>query len=114
MNIANALGLWKSSFGAVKVEEDNQRGPNSGWVHGVWVYDRNGQEVIGYFSGMLRGNVLEFKWREPATPQPLTGDGFLVFDPGGARFSGRWWASAQQPQGEWNGWRQTAPPQQLQ
>src|SRR4051812_46837198 len=43
MDPAKALGLWKSSFGAVKVEPDD-RGAQ-GAIHGVWVYDRNGQEV---------------------------------------------------------------------
>src|SRR5262245_31466402 len=46
MEPTRATGLWKSSFGAVKVEEDQRSG--AGALQGVWVYDRNGQEVIGY------------------------------------------------------------------
>src|SRR5688572_12690837 len=53
MDAERALGLWKSSFGAVKVEVDANR---PGGVHGVWTYDRNGQQVVGYFAGALRGN----------------------------------------------------------
>src|SRR5262245_1347638 len=45
-----ALGLWKSNFGAVKIEEDLRTGtPGGGVLHGVWMYNRNGQDVIGYF-----------------------------------------------------------------
>ncbi|MCX5748488.1 MAG: hypothetical protein NT062_39055, partial [Proteobacteria bacterium] len=78
---------------------------------GVWVYQRRGQEVIGYFSGALRGNVLDFKWQEPNNP-PLTGAGYLVFDAGGRQYSGKWWSDARDRQGDWNGWRQ-APGQDM-
>jgi hypothetical protein len=105
MDPALALGLWKSSFGAVKIENDDRGGPNS--VHGVWVYDRQGTEVIGYFGGSLRGNVLDFTWEEPAADgSPLAGAGYLVFDPYGQRFTGRWWTQARDRLGEWTGWRQ--------
>lgn len=105
MDSALALGLWKSSFGAVKLETDAAAAP--GTVHGVWVYDRQGTEVIGYFAGALRGNVLEFTWEEPAIDgTPLAGAGYLVFDPYGQRFTGRWWTQARDRVGEWTGWRQ--------
>jgi hypothetical protein len=95
MDPARALGLWRSSFGPVKIENDLSRGqPGSGSVMGVWVYDRDGQEVIGYFAGSLRGNVLDFTWQEPASPAPLQGAGYLLFDGGGTRFSGRWWTAS--------------------
>ncbi len=113
MNITSALGLWKSSFGAVKIEEDDRRGPNSGYVQGVWMYQRSGADVVGYFAGMLNGNVLQFTWQEPNVPAPLVGQGYLVFDPGGARFAGRWWTNSRDRAGEWNGWRHTAAPQPL-
>jgi hypothetical protein len=74
-------------------------------VQGVWVYQRQGQEVVGYFAGNLRGNVLQFHWQEPNTP-PLTGEGYLVFDPTGRQYSGRWWSDRRDRVGEWNGWRQ--------
>ncbi len=105
-----AHGLWKSTFGAVKVEEE---GPSR--VHGVWTYDKQGQQVIGYFAGALDGNVLRLTWREPAQPVAgaplLEGEGWLVFDPAGARFTGRWWTNARDRQGDWSGWRggQAAP-----
>jgi hypothetical protein len=100
-----AMGLWKSSFGAVKIESNPQAAPNG--VHGVWTYDRDGASVIGYFGGDLRGNVLEFSWQEPGTDgAPLAGAGYLVFDPYGQRFTGRWWTSARDRMGEWTGWRQ--------
>ena len=109
MEEPRALGLWKSSFGAVKIEEDLQKGaPGGGELHGVWVYQRNGQDVVGYFAGHLGGNVLQFTWQEPSTPSPLTGAGYLVFDPQGQRFNGRWWTYAKDRVGEWNGWRQGA------
>ena len=102
-----AHGLWKTTFGAVKIEDDG-----AGAVHGVWVYDRSGQEVVGYFGGALDGNVLRLTWREPAQAQPgeaqLAGEGWLVFDAGGARFSGRWWTSNRDRQGDWTGWRAPA------
>jgi hypothetical protein len=111
MEITRALGLWKSSFGAVKVQEDLSNGaaPGGGAVHGVWVYQRQGQDVIGYFGGNLRGNVLEFAWQEPAQP-PLVGQGYIVFDPSGQRFAGRWWTTNRDRTGEWSGWRQEAQP----
>ena len=109
MQPAAALGLWMSSFGAVKVEEDLGRGPaGSGQLHGVWTYqDRNTQrEVIGYFSGTLRGNVLEFRWQEPAVPAPLVGSGYLSFDPMGRSFKGRWRTDTGDRIGDWDGWRE--------
>lgn len=108
MQPASALGLWMSSFGAVKIEEDLSRGPSgSGQIHGVWTYqDRNTQrEVVGYFSGALRGNVLEFRWQEPSAQQPLVGYGFLAFDPNGRSFRGRWRTDSGDRIGDWDGWR---------
>jgi hypothetical protein len=72
------------------------------------VYDRQGEEVVGYFAGNLRGNVLQFHWQEPSNP-PLTGEGFLVFDGQGRQYSGRWWSDRRERVGDWSGWRQ--PPQ---
>jgi hypothetical protein len=105
MDPATALGLWKSSFGPVKIESDSRAG--QGAIHGVWVYDRQGAEVIGYFGGTLNGNVLQFSWQEPGPDgAPLLGGGYLVFDPYGQRFSGRWWTQSRDRTGEWTGWRQ--------
>ena len=100
MEAHNALGLYRSSFGPVKIEVGDQGAP---YVHGVWVYDRNGQEVIGYFSGTLNGNVLEFTWQEPADAEPLTGAGFLVFHSDGTGFFGKWWTNAKDRSGDWTG-----------
>jgi hypothetical protein len=105
MEPAAALGLWHSSFGAVKLEADTSRAP--GHLMGVWVYDRNGREIIGYFTGLLDGNVLEFNWHEPAEQGELRGSGFVVFDPQGQRFDGRWWTVARDREGAWQGWRQS-------
>lgn len=108
---AAALGVWMTSFGAVKIEEDLSRAPaGSGQIHGVWTYtDRNTQrEVIGYFSGVLRGNVLDFRWHEPSQPQPLVGSGFVAFDPMGRSFKGRWRTDTGDRVGDWDGWRQGA------
>jgi hypothetical protein len=106
MDPGRALGLWRSTFGAVKIEADEAKGGlPAGSVHGVWVYQRQGQEVVGYFAGQLRGNVLQFRWQEPNNP-PLTGEGYLVFDLGGRQYSGRWWSDRRDRVGDWNGWRQ--------
>jgi hypothetical protein len=100
-----ALGLWRSTFGAVKIEADNSHGGlTAGNVQGIWMYERQGQEIIGYFAGNLRGNVLSFRWQEPNNP-PLTGEGFLVFDTQGRQYSGRWWSDKRDRVGDWNGWR---------
>jgi len=108
MEAARALGLWRSTFGAVKIEADNSRGGiETGSVHGVWTYQRQGQEIVGYFSGNLRGNVLQFRWQEPNNP-PLTGEGYLVFDQQGRQYSGRWWSTRHDRVGDWNGWRNAA------
>src|SRR5262249_12511896 len=110
MDGARALGLWRSTFGAVKIEADNsQGGLTAGNLHGVWVYQRQGQEVIGYFAGNLRGNVLQFRWQEPNNP-PLTGEGYLVFDVQGRQYAGRWWSDKHDRVGDWSGWRQATPP----
>ena len=103
-----SLGLWRSSFGPVKIETDDSRGASH--IMGVWVYDRAGTEVVGFFSGPLDGNVLNFVWREPTDAEPLKGRGYLVFDPSGASFTGRWWTESQDRSGEWNGWRAAAQP----
>ncbi|HWN67151.1 MAG TPA: hypothetical protein VNM90_05895 [Haliangium sp.] len=102
MSPSQALGLWQSSFGAVKIEPDSGQ-PDR--LMGIWLYDRTGQEVIGFFTGPLRGNVLEFTWHEPAQPRDLVGAGFLVFEPDGSRFTGTWWTGDQSRSGDWNGWR---------
>ncbi|HWO20185.1 MAG TPA: hypothetical protein VNO30_15465 [Kofleriaceae bacterium] len=108
MDPGRALGLWRSTFGAVKIEPDEAKGGlGAGAVHGVWVYQRQGQEVVGYFAGQLRGNVLQLRWQEPGTP-PLTGEGYLVFDVGGRQYNGRWWSDRRDRVGDWNGWRQQA------
>src|SRR3954466_1307460 len=61
MESTRALGLWRSTFGPVKIESDESRGGiQAGAVQGVWTYQRRGQDVIGYFYGSLRGNVLQF------------------------------------------------------
>lgn len=110
MDPSVALGLWRSTFGAVKIEPDNAKGGlQAGAVQGVWVYQRQGQEVIGYFAGQLRGNVLQFRWQEPNTP-PLTGEGYLVFDVQGRQYSGRWWSDRRDRVGDWTGWRQQGAP----
>jgi hypothetical protein len=111
MEPTRALGLWKSSFGAVKIEDDLSKGAaGSGYVHGIWVYQRGGQDVVGYFGGSLSGNVLQFAWQEPSAGAPLVGEGYLVFDPSGQRFNGRWWTTSRDRTGEWSGWRQEAGP----
>jgi hypothetical protein len=108
MEASRALGLWRSTFGAVKIEPDNSKGGlDSGSLQGIWVYQRQGQEVVGYFAGNLRGNVLQFRWQEPSDP-PLTGEGFLVFDVQGRQYAGRWWSDKRDRVGDWNGWRQAA------
>jgi hypothetical protein len=107
MEATRALGLWRSTFGAVKIEADSRNGGlESGNLQGIWVYQRQGQEVVGYFSGNLRGNVLQFHWQEPSNP-PLTGEGYLVFDVQGRQYAGRWWSDKRDRVGDWNGWRQT-------
>jgi len=106
MDPARALGLWRSTFGAVKVESDDAHGGlQVGAVHGVWTYQRQGQEIVGYFAGTLRGNVLQFRWQEPNDP-PLVGEGYLVFDQQGRQYNGRWWTERRDRVGDWNGWRQ--------
>lgn len=111
MDASRALGLWRSTFGAVKIAPDASKGGlEAGSLHGVWVYQRQGKEVIGYFAGNLRGNVLQFRWEEPNDPAPaLIGEGFLVFDVQGRQYSGRWWSDQRDRVGDWSGWRQGAP-----
>ncbi len=114
MDAQHALGLWRSTFGAVKIDADNTHGGiGAGAVHGVWEYTRQGTDVIGYFYGTLQGNVLRFKWQEPANP-PLTGEGFLVFEQSGRQYSGRWWSDHKDRVGDWNGWRGQQPGDELQ
>ncbi len=93
-------GVWKSNFGPVKMEADSSRGDSG--LMGVWLYERDGQEVIGFFSGEADGNVLKFGWHEGST---LGGAGYLVFDPAGGSFTGRWWTTNRDRGGDWNGWR---------
>jgi hypothetical protein len=105
MDAGRALGLWRSTFGAVKITSDDLHGGiQAGAVQGIWEYQRQGQDVIGYFYGTLRGNVLQFRWNEPNNP-PLNGEGFLVFEPSGRQYSGRWWTDKRDRIGDWNGTR---------
>ncbi|HEX2685500.1 MAG TPA: hypothetical protein VHN14_02730 [Kofleriaceae bacterium] len=92
----------------MKIEVDSSHGGlAAGNLQGIWVYQRQGREVIGYFAGNLRGNVLSFRWQEPQDP-PLLGEGYLVFDAQGRQFAGRWWSDKRDRVGDWNGWRQSA------
>lgn len=100
------LGVWKSNFGPVKIQADTSGA--TGKLMGVWVYDRDGAEVIGYFSGAMRGNVLNFQWQEPSTGKPLEGGGYLQFDVQGNSYTGRWWTTDRDRGGDWNGWREQA------
>ncbi|MCG8417896.1 MAG: hypothetical protein MJE77_08130 [Proteobacteria bacterium] len=108
MDPSYALGLWRSSFGAVKIEPDATR--PAGGVMGVWIYQRDGREVVGFFSGNLRGNVLDFTWHDPAVPRDLVGSGYVVFDPTGVSFAGRLWTEDGARQFEWNGQRARSAP----
>jgi hypothetical protein len=108
MAAEQATGLWRTSFGPVKIEVDDRRGNR--YLMGVWVYERAGQEVIGYFSGQLDGNVLQFQWHEPGDPQAMVGAGYLVFDPQGASFNGKWWTESRDRSGDWSGWRHEQEP----
>jgi hypothetical protein len=108
-----ATGLWKTTFGPVKIEPSTDGVPTA--VHGAWTYAKDGGQVIGYFGGTLDGNVLRLTWREPGQPIPgvasLEGEGWIVFEPNGGRFTGRWWTNQRDRQGDWSGWRggQNAP-----
>jgi len=106
MNYGVSHGLWQSSFGPVKIEQDPRYGQDN--VQGAWRYERGGQEVIGLFAGRLNGNVLQFNWQEPGQPRPLQGSGYLVFNPDGSRFDGKWWTANRDRSGDWNGWRNQA------
>jgi hypothetical protein len=101
------VGLWNTNFGAVKIE------PDGGGLHGAWSYDRDGQQVIGYFGGQLEGNVLRLTWREPAQPMPgvpqLAGEGWVAFEPSGSSFQGKWWSTDGQRKGDWTGTRVVQP-----
>jgi hypothetical protein len=101
-------GLYRSNFGAVKMEADPAAGATR--IIGVWRYERDGSEVVGFFNGELDGNVLRFSWREPPFERPLAGEGWILFDPEGAEFSGRWWTVAGDRAGEWRGTKAQAPP----
>ena len=63
--------------------------------------------MVGYFGGLLDGNVLRLTWREPAQPLPgegqLAGEGWLVFEADGSRFAGRWWTGNRDRQGDAGG-----------
>jgi hypothetical protein len=100
MDHSLALGLYRTTFGATKLEADPEAGP--GHVHGVWVYDRDGSEVVGSFGGVLNGNVMTFTWQEPAGAG-LAGRGYVVFATDGTSFSGQWWTHDRSRNGEWSG-----------
>ncbi len=109
MDPSRTIGLWKSNFGAVKIEAEPGQNNN---IRGAWLYQRNGQDVVGYFAGALSGNMLSFEWEEP-TPNgaPLAGGGYLLFDPSGQSFQGKWWTTNRDRGGDWSGWRgQTSSP----
>ncbi|HET6613197.1 MAG TPA: hypothetical protein VFG83_14470 [Kofleriaceae bacterium] len=107
MPAAAALGLWQTSFGPVKIVANGAAGPQA--IMGVWVYDRDGREVIGFFGGQLSGNVLSFSWHEPAgapgLDDDLTGSGYLTFNPAERRFFGRWWSGDGRLDGSFSGVR---------
>lgn len=104
MNLSLTLGFWQTNFGPVKIERDTKGSGDA--VHGIWLYDRDGQEIIGYFSGVPNGNILQFHWREPSpVGENLEGEGFLAWSADGLRFDGYWWTKNRDRGGEWNGWR---------
>ena len=89
----------------MKIVSHPARGANG--LAGVWRYERDGREVIGSFTGELRGAILNFVWEEP-TPSgsPLRGEGSLEFDQAGTRFNGQWWTDSRDRGGQWQGWRE--------
>jgi hypothetical protein len=106
MDPSRALGVWHSTFGAVKIGADDAHGGiQAGAIQGIWMYQRQGQDVIGYFYGTLQGNVLRFRWNEPGNP-PLNGEGYIAFNQVGSQYSGRWWSDKKDRVGDWNGYRQ--------
>ena len=112
MELSRTLGIWNSTFGPVKIEQVSGVGTNA--LHGVWVYQhrQTGQEVTGYFTGQLAGNVLQFQWQEPGQPA-LTGAGYIAFNPSGQSFSGKWWTANNDRTGDWSGWRQPVTPSNI-
>ena len=98
MNLELALGIWEANFGSVKIERDSTQGKLG--LMGVWVYDKSGSEVIGYFEGRLNGNILEFDWSEPSEGGILRGKGHIRFEPDGRRFVGPWWSEDGKRTGE--------------
>ena len=106
VDLRRVLGVWDSNFGPVKIAQDHSQAGKH--LMGVWVYQRDNSEVIGYFGGAIHGGTLSFRWHEPADPRPLTGGGKVVFDVLGASFSGQWWSDSGERQGEWRGWRPSA------
>jgi len=103
MDPVMAVGVYKTNFGPVKIELDEYGSGLSNGVHGVWVYDREGLEVLGYFYGDMDGNILRFSWEERPSPAPLTGQGYLVFEQDGRSFYGKWWTQARDRVGDWSG-----------
>jgi hypothetical protein len=103
-----ALGSWRSTWGDVTIEPDAARGGTpAGAVRGTWTSVQGGVASTGYFTGNLRGNVLDLSWSEPGAR--LAGAGHLVFEPSGHSYDGRWWSNARDRAGAWNGWREAAP-----
>jgi len=114
MDPGQAVGLWRTNFGPVKIERDPQ-GTAAEDVQGTWYYKRGSEDVYGVFYGHLRGNILDFQWQEPGVNGPLVGAGYIAFAPDGSRFDGQWWTDARDRSGGWNGSRAvpaqpTAPP----
>lgn len=99
---AEIEGVWDSNFGQVKF----QRTEKPGFYRGVWMFEREGEQVIGYFEGELTGKQFWFRWHQPGEDgQDRVGSGRIFFNEVGNRFDGTWATEDGGQNGNWNGSR---------
>jgi hypothetical protein len=86
MDPVTALGTWRSSWGALILEQSQP-----GTIVGRWSYMREGQLHAGNLEGTFDGNVLRFAWKASNPTTAFGGDGWIAFDSRDSTFRGEWW-----------------------
>lgn len=106
LNPRLALGWWRTELGSLRIAP--RAGDHGKRVAGAWRFQDGPWADIGLLCGELEGNVLRFRWQEPAAKEPSAGEGYLVFERDGAGFTGSAWSASGNRGGQWTGRRDDA------
>jgi peroxiredoxin len=102
--IPSLTGDWDTNHGVVYLDQDGERITAQ--------YDYKGKRD-NRLEGTLKGDTLEVSWFQPSFPAPLDrGHATLKLRANGTRWEGPWYDAEGKPQGNWEGIKIGATPEQ--